>query len=505
MNVVQLFDDSLSRLGRKRELMFESESLTNRHIIDMGCRLAGGLRQLGYSRGEHIAVCLPNTAEVLSIFQAIWRIGAVCVPIMFRMQAAEARYILNHSDATAVITSIDLLPMIKEASASIDNIRNMIVLGHGASEGCIRLEDLLAGASTNTVTEDMDGGNLAQIIYTSGTTGKPKGVMQTHANLVSNAASVWGAWGFKEPTVALLCLPLAHSFGVSVLTSLALSPFDSGFEVLMRWFEAETVFKLIEKYEVTYLAGVPTMFQVMVNHPAREKYDLSSLNHCDVGGATVTQALLDQFYTAFGCQLCEGYGLTEASPGVTATRSFKRAKPGSCGLPNPGVSVQVVGPTGEKMATGQSGEIIVRGKNIMKGYYKQPEETEKVLINGWLHTGDVGHMDKDGYLFITDRIKDMIIKGGYNIYPKEIEDVLEKHPAVEAAAVTSTSHDRYGEDVVAFVVLKAGSEASESDIMAHAHTLLTKFKCPSRIYWVDEFPRTLSGKVKKTALQKRIL
>ena len=505
MNLVQLFDKNLVNLGEKRELVFEGEAFTNRQINESGRKLANGLRQLDYTREDHIAVCLPNRVEVLAVFQAIWRIGAVCVPIMFRMQAAEARYILNHSDATAVITSIDLLPMIKEASASIDRIRHVIALGQGPSKGCIRLDDLLAGASTDTVTEDMDGNDLAQIIYTSGTTGKPKGVMQTHANLMSNAASVWGAWGFKEPAVALLCLPLAHSFGVSVLTSLALSPFDDGFEVLMRWFEAETVFKLIEKYKVTYLAGVPTMFQVMVNHSDREKYDLSSLSHCDVGGATVTQALLEQFYKTFGCQLCEGYGLTEASPGVTATRSFQRAKPGSCGLPNPGVSVQVVGPAGQKLATGETGEIVVKGKNIMKGYYKQPEETKKVLINGWLHTGDVGHMDKDGYLFITDRIKDMIIKGGYNIYPKEIEDVLEKHPAVAAAAVTGTPHDRYGEDVIAFVVLKAGTDASESDIMAHAHTLLTKFKCPSRIYWVDEFPRTLSGKVQKTALQKSIL
>lgn len=353
-------------------------------------------------------------------------------------------------------------------------------------------------------TEEMDEDDLALMIYTSGTTGRPKGVMLTHDNLYTNAVGAWEANEWQKGAISLLCLPLAHSFGVVAMNAGNLSPHKESFGVLMRWFDPEEIFRLIEQYRVNNFIGVPTMYQILLNHPAGDKYDTSSLERCTISAAPVTEELYRSFTSKFNCEMYEGYGLTEASPAVALCRPSMPLKKGSCGAPLPGVEVKIFDTQDNELPLHEQGEIVVRGPNVMKGYYKRPEETQAALRGGWLHTGDVGYLDEEGYLYITDRIKDMIIKGGYNIYPSEIEGYLEEHPAIREVAVIGIPDEKYGEDIMAFAVLDPDQEISEEEVIAYSQSRIAKFKCPSRVKFVEALPKTLVGKVQKKELRKMV-
>jgi long-chain acyl-CoA synthetase len=357
---------------------------------------------------------------------------------------------------------------------------------------------------TEESTEDMDKDDVALMIYTSGTTGRPKGVMLTHNNLYSNALQGREANDWDEPAISILCLPLAHSFGVVAMNAGNLSRSRESFEVLMSWFNPEEIFRLIGQYRATQFFGVPTMYQVLVNHPAADKYDTSSLERCVISGGPVTEELYGAFTSKFNCEMQEGYGLTEASPAVAMCRRSMPQKKGSCGVPLPGVEVKIFDGEDKELPPCEQGEIVVRGPNVMKGYYKRPEETETVLRGGWLHTGDVGYLDEEGYLYVTDRIKDMIIKGGYNIYPSEIEGYLEEHPAIREVAVIGLPDEKYGEEIMAFVVSEPGHVSSEEEVIAYAQSRITRFKCPSRVTFLESLPKNPVGKVQKKELKKRV-
>ena len=505
MNLVRLFDDHVERLGENVLLVFEGRSFTNLQLNRMGRRLATGLRRSGLGRGDHVVVCLPNIPEVPATFQAIWRIGAVSVPVMFRLGADEIRYILSHSDARAVITSAELFEKIQEAGRGIESLEQVVVIDGQKMNGVLDYRSMAEKNPADDAAESMGKDDVAQIIYTSGTTGQPKGVMLTHGNLAANAEGVWEAFEWKKGPVSLLCLPLAHAFGVSVMTARALSPFPEGFDVLMRWFDAEKTLKLIETHRVNHFTGVPTMYQMLVDQPCAELYDTRSLEVCTIGGAPVSGKLYRAFTEKYRCPLYPGYGLTEASPGVASCRSSLPVKPGSCGIPNFNVEVKVMDQNEQILPPLEQGEIVVRGPNVMKGYYKMPEETRKAVRGGWLHTGDVGYLDEEGFLFITDRIKDLIIKGGYNIYPKEIETLLEEHPAIQEAAVIGIPHLKYGEEVAAFVVLKKTRSLAEREIIRYAKSRMTPFKCPARVFFISSMPKTNTGKTIKKELKNRAM
>ncbi len=288
------------------------------------------------------------------------------------------------------------------------------------------------------------------------------------------------------------------------MNSGSLVAYKENFGVLMRWFDPEEVFRLIEKYQVNSFIGVPTMYQILVNHPAADKYDTSSLQRCTISAAPVTEELYRSFTTRFNCKMYEGYGLTEASPAVALCRPGMPIKKGSTGIPVPGVAVKIFDPEDNELPMGEQGEIVVKGPNVMVGYYKRPDETREALHGGWLHTGDVGYLDDDGYLFITDRIKDMIIKGGYNIYPSEIEGYLEQHPAIGEVSVVGIPDEKYGEKIMAFVVPMPGREFNAEDVIEFAKSKMTAFKAPSRVKFVDGLPKSLVGKVLKKELRKLI-
>ena len=502
MNLVKLGDERMQRLGDTRTFVFEGETFSASQINEMGRRLANGLKSIGIGRGDHVVVSLSNSPEVFACFAAIWRLGAVIVPIMFLLGEDETRYILDHSDAKAVITSADLLEKIQNAAGGIDRIQHIIVLGGEDRGNQLDFYGLVENNPPLQETADMDADDVALMIYTSGTTGRPKGVMLSHNNLYQNARAAWKATEAAKGDITLLCLPLAHSFGVVVMNSGALSPFKDSFAVLMRWFDPEEVFRLIETYRVTQFIGVPTMYQILVSHPAGDKFDTSSLERCTISAAPVSEELYRAFTTKFDCIMYEAYGLTEASPGVAICRPGMPIKKGSTGLPYPGVDVKIFNAQDQEAPTGEQGEIVVRGPNVMLGYYKNPEETAAALRGGWLHTGDAGYLDDEGYLFITDRYKDMIIKGGYNIYPSEIEGYLEEHPAVGEVAVIGIPHEKYGEDIMAFVVRMPDQDLSEEALIAFAKSRMTAYKAPSRVQFVDGLPKSLVGKILKKELRK---
>jgi long-chain acyl-CoA synthetase len=329
--------------------------------------------------------------------------------------------------------------------------------------------------------------------------------MLSHNNLYHNAVNTLAANELEKGQITILCLPLAHSFGVVTMNAGNVLPFKDGCYVMQRWFDPEDVFRLIEKYRVTHFIGVPTMYQILLNHPVAETYDTDSLERCTISAAPVTEELHRAFTTKFNCKMYEGYGLTEASPAVALCRPSMPRKEGSTGVPVPGVEVKIFDTEDKELPKGEHGEIVVRGPNVMVGYYKRPDETKEALRSGWLHTGDVGYVDEDGYLFITDRIKDLVIKGGYNLYPSEIEGYLAEHPAVAEVSVIGIPDEKYGEAIMAFIVGMPGAQLTEEEIIEFSKSKMTPFKAPSRVKFVEGLPKSLIGKVLKKELRNMIL
>lgn len=344
-----------------------------------------------------------------------------------------------------------------------------------------------------------DPDDTAVILYTSGTTGRPKGVMLSHRNLVSNGLSGRGSeYEQRNPDTQLAVLPLAHAFGIVALNVIYLSGVSA---VMHPRFDTTAVLSAIERHRIAAFAGVPAMFVALLYAPNAEQYDTSSLKFCVSGSAPLPVNILEGFEQKFGCTIREGYGLSEGSAVLTGHGVDMVRKAGSVGKPSTGVEVQIVDEDDTPLPTGEIGEVIARGPNIMKGYYNMPEETKEALRNGWLHTGDMGRFDEDGYLYIVERKKDLIIRGGFNIYPRDIEEVLTAHPSVIEAAVVGVPSERMGEEVKAYVVVRVPVEAEI--LMAYCREKLANYKTPSTIEFVNALPRNAIGKIDKKELRKR--
>lgn len=501
MNLASLALKDLEERGEYPRLLFQDRNYTNRELHDASCRLSRALERLGVVHGDRVVVMMPNCPEVMVSYPAIWRVGGTVIPVLFVLDARELAYILHDSAAKVVITSPDVYPKVREASRHAPDLERVIVTGSesGVPEGGLSFDELVRTAEPLATIVERDPSDLANILYTSGTTGQPKGVMQTHHNLHAYALNSWKTSARREGERSLLVLPLAHSFGLGVLVSGYLF---GGTAVLMRWFNPEEALALIQEHQITAMAGVPTMFMYMLTHERADRYDTSSVKRWLVGAAPMPVSQIRQFEAKFGGTMYVGYGLTESCPGIAVEREGMPRKPGSTGVPMEGVRVKIVGEDGAELPRGQIGEICASGENISPGYYKLAAATAETFRDGWLHTGDMGYLDEDDYLFIVERKKDLIIRAGLNVYPKDVEEIIYRHPAVREAAVVGVPDALMGEEVCAFIVPKSGARLTPEDVISHCQASLAKYKTPRYVEFASELPKTNIGKIQKKELRK---
>jgi long-chain acyl-CoA synthetase len=497
MNLVALADENLRRFGEYPFIIFEDVTFTNKHMLQYADSLADGLKKLGVKKGDKVVVMLPNCPEVLISYQGILRCSAVIVPLIPLMNERELSHILGNCEAVAMITNSGIFQKNESMLRSIKSLKHMVLVDDDVAAGTIPFRSLIGEHAATSDIPDIGEGDLAVILYTAGTTSTPKGVMLTHKNLYSNAVNA--SRGTQATDTTLVALPLSHSFG---LTSMNKAYTYGNQHILMRKFQAEEAFKLIEKYRVTNFPGVPAMFITMLNSPDAERYDLSSWKSCLSGAAPFPVANLMAFQKKFNITVFEAYGLSEASPAVSTNHFNRPTKPGSIGQPIPEVEVRIVDEQDQEVPPGEVGELLVKGPNVSSGYYKLPEETAKTFRNGWLHTGDMGRMDEDGYLYIVERKKDLIIRGGFNIYPRDIEEILYQHPAVNEAVAIGVPDPVMGEEIKVYVVLKEGMEASTEELLHYSQSRLAKHKWPKFIECVESLPRNPMGKILRKELRK---
>jgi long-chain acyl-CoA synthetase len=491
MNLAALGAENVRTFGEYISLAFEGRQLTNVDQQRAGNRLANALRRRGIGPGDRIVVLMPNCPEVLQAYAGIAKTGAVIVPVIFLLNPDEVRHILADSGAKLAITSPDL-------AWKLDGWSGALVTVGGEVAGATSWDELVARESDDFELVDRADDDIAVILYTSGTTGQPKGVALSHANLVSNARSTATLYELDRERWALAVLPLSHSYGLTLMNSGNILGTRG---VLLRWFHPERVLETIQSHRVQSMAGVPTMFVYLLQLPDAERFDTSSMLVWGSGAAPLPVEIIEPFEKKFGGRLLEGYGLTEASPVVSGHRFSGVRKIGSVGQPIPGVEVRILDDADHELPTGELGEVCVRGPNVMLGYYGLPEETARTIRGGFLHTGDMGRLDEDGFLFIVERKKDLIIRGGFNIYPREVEEVLYAHPAIAEAAVVGMRDPLMGEEVLAWVVPRPGTKLAAEDVIAFCRERLAKFKCPREVRFLDTLPKSPIGKVLRKQLR----
>jgi len=474
-NLAVLAEGALQRLGDYESLVFEGQTYRSGDLFDRACRVSGGLVKLGVSAGERVVVLMANCPEVGIVYSAIWRAGAVVTPVVFLISPPELQHILTDSGAVAVVTTPELLATVTAAvkgageAGGAPELRHVIVVG-GAPEslpGHVRGVDFaeLESAPAAGVVPVSDD-DLATLMYTGGTTGRAKGVMLSHRNLYYCSRSSHEASQAEGITRVLTPLPLSHAYGM-IVTLVGYHATERALGVLQRWFDPAGFLALAEQHQIQRTALVPAMVQMLLAQPL-EDFDLSPLRYVNCGAAPLAAETREQWERRVpSSEILEGYGCTE-SGAVISVNPPGTSRTGSVGLPIPGYQVAIRDDNDNDVAAGADGEICVRADGVMAGYWNSPAETEATLQGGWLHTGDIGHLDADGYLYVVDRKKDLIIRGGFNIFPRDVEDILLQHPAVAMAGVVGRPDERLGEEVVAFVSLRPDTQATPAEIIAFA-------------------------------------
>ena len=501
MNLIQLAENNYRKFGEYECLIFNARAYTNRELLRDSRKMASALIGLGVKPGDKIVVMLPNCPEVLISYQAILRAGGIIVPAVPLLTAKELNHILINSEAREVITCAQLLAQVTAAAKGANRLKHIIAVDQDASGGILNFRDLIHTAAGSAPTIPIQDNDVAVILYTSGTTGTPKGVMLTHKNLYTNAVNSAVTGNPKRSNIRLAALPLSHSFGFTTMNIMLIY---GNLAILMPRFNVEETFRLIDKYRITHFPGVPAMFALMLqaDKVLKEKYDLSCLEGVTSGSAPLPTEIYKAFQNEFGCTIREGYGLSEASPVVSMHYFDRKVKPGSVGQPIPETRVRIVDDEQRDLPPGEIGELIVSGPGVCAGYYRMPGETALTIHNGWLSTGDMAGVDKNGYLYIVERKKDLIIRGGFNVYPRDVEKALYRHPAVAEAAVIGIPDPVMGEEIKAFVVLQPGSSAGQQEIIDFCRQQLSKNKCPKQVTFLDSLPKSPIGKILRKQLRK---
>lgn len=492
MNLASLLRTTARQVPAKPGLLVpEGHAVTFGALNAEADLVARALQRIGVQAGERVAVAIPNIPHFAYAYFGILRAGAVAVPLNIMLTEKEMTAILRDAGAVAIIgdfESVDVATRAAERAkvAHIVSTQRWDELGvHGE-----RSEDA-------PVRDD----DLAMLAYTSGTTGEPKGAMLTHGNLLANLRQQMEIPGARvnDDDVVLMALPLFHIFGLNVTLGQVVMNGATG--LIVERFEPLSTLRLIQDHKVTVLFGAPPMYSAWLDVPGVEQYDLSSIRLAISGAAPLPVEVLERFHSVFGIEIYEGYGLTETAPTVTSSRLEDHPRPGSVGKPVPGVEVRLVDEVGMDVEVGDPGEIVVRGPNVFKGYWQRPEENERAFMNGWFRTGDIAVEDEEGFLYLVDRKRDLIIVSGFNVYPAEVEAALLENPKIAEAAVIGVPHSYTGEAVKAYVVLAPGATVAEAELLADVGSRVARFKAPESIEIVDDLPHLLTGKVLRRALR----
>jgi long-chain acyl-CoA synthetase len=489
-NLGQNLLDTAARDEAHPALRMDDAVLTFGEFRDAALRVAAGLQARGVEPGDRVGLVLPNVVSFPVVFYGALLAGAAVVPMNPLLKAREVEYYLRDSGAKVVVALAPAEPVVEAAgTVGIDAV----------TVGPTLPEELMHGGALDAVVDRADD-DLAVILYTSGTTGQPKGAELTHANLAGNARTT--AETLLESTtddVVMGCLPLFHVFGLTC--GLNTTVLRGSTLTLIPRFDGAKALSVIERDKVTIFEGVPTMFSAMLHSDDADKVDVSSLRLCVSGGSAMPVEVMRSFEETFGCIILEGYGLSETSPVASFNHPHAERKPGSIGTPIAGVEMRLVDDDGKDVRAGEVGEIAIRGENVMKGYWQRPEDTANSIPDGWFRTGDLARQDDDGYFFIVDRKKEMIIRGGYNVYPREIEEALYEHPAVAEVACIGIAHPELGEEVAAAVALKPGASAEVEELRNFVKERVAAYKYPRQLWLVDSLPKGPTGKILRRAVE----
>jgi len=517
-NLAVILEDSARRHPKNKAYIFADQSFTYRQINAAANQIANGLTQMGIRPGDKVALSCLNLPYFPMLYFGILKAGGVVVPLSVLLKRKEIAYHLQDSEAKAYccFEGAPELPMGAEGHAGFaeaPDCRHFITItakpdAASPFEGSTTLGQLMGGQSPYFHTAATAAEDTAVIVYTSGTTGKPKGAELTHNNLFLNAmlSADRNLLDLRHDDRQLTVLPLFHIFAMTVMMNAGI--FRGATNVLLPRFDAEAVLGLMQQHRVTVFAGVPTMYWGLLNYQ-NEKFKLeeiaANLRICVSGGSSLPVQVLKDFEKKFHVPILEGYGMSEGSPVVTFNQSSRDRKPGSVGTPVWGVEVMVADQNDQPLPPGEKGQLLYRGHNVMKGYYKKPDANAQTLRGGWMHSGDVAVMDEDGYFYIVDRTKDMIIRGGLNVYPREVEEAMMQHQAVSMAAVIGIPHEEHGEEIKAYVVLKDGAQAAAEELIDWTKQRIAAYKYPRQVEIVEALPMSATGKILKKELRKQVV
>jgi long-chain acyl-CoA synthetase len=490
MNLAQNFVDVAAEKPDRAAVRLGESTASYADLDRASATVAGVLQEHGVGPGDPVGVMLPNVPQFPAVYYGVLRLGGMVVPMNPLLKSREIDYYLGDSGARVLFAWQDAVAEAQRGAES------------GGTTVVPVTSDHLHGTEMTAdpvfpVAERADH-DTAVILYTSGTTGRPKGAELTHANLTKNAGVAAEVFTVTADDVVFGGLPLFHAFGQTCALNAVLS--SGACVTMLPRFNPQQALALLAEHRVTIFEGVPTMFSALLAVPDRAEYDVSSLRVCVSGGAAMPVEVLRAFEEAFGCVVLEGYGLSETSPVASFNHPDRERKAGSIGTPVPGVQMQVVDPEGKALPPGEVGEIAIRGHNVMKGYWGRPEDTAAAIKDGWFRTGDLARVDDDGYFFIVGRKKELIIRGGYNVYPRELEEVLHEHPAVAEAAVIGIPHPSLGEEVGAAVALKQGETATPDELRAYMKDKVAAYKYPRHVWLVDALPKNATGKIQKSEI-----
>jgi long-chain acyl-CoA synthetase len=487
-NLAKNLTDTTRAYAGRVAVRVDNAAMTYRALDAASARVAGLLHERGLGPGDRVGIMMPNVPEFAVVYYGVLRAGGVVVPMNPLLKSREVAYYLGDSGAGLIFA---WHAFADHARGGAEQAEANLIAVDGAS-----FPDLLASVAPADQVADADNGDTAVILYTSGTTGHPKGAELTHGNLISNTGVARADIVHARPDDVIFGgLPLFHVFGQTVALNVAVA--SGACLTLLPRFSGEHALRIIADHRVTVFEGVPTMYVALLHQSDRDGYDTSALRMCISGGAALPVQVLRGFEEAFGVPVLEGYGLSETSPVASFNHPGRERKPGSIGTPIRDVQMRVVDREDHELPQGEVGEIVIRGPNVMKGYWRRPEATTEAIRNGWFHSGDLARVDEDGYFYIVDRKKDLIIRGGYNVYPREIEEVFYEHPAVAEAAVIGLPHPALGEEVGAAVVLKPGADISAEELRDYVKGQVAAYKYPRHVWIADTLPKGSTGKIQK--------